>query len=113
MKRIEIIIPHRMLAEAHGILKDVNVGGMSHYRIEGSGRVKPQPVTVARGTSQIQHEYIPRTKVEVVVKDEQVEELISKITDRIGSSELGGKIFVVDVPIAVDIATKKRGEDAI
>jgi hypothetical protein len=26
---------------------------------------------------------------------------------------LGGKIFVVDVPIAVDLATKKRGEDVI
>ncbi len=112
MKGIEIIIPHRMLADVHGILKDVNVGGMSHYRIEGSGRVKPQPVTAARGTSQTQPEYIPRTKIEVVVKDEQVEELISKISDRLGN-ELGGKIFVVDVPIAVDIASKKRGEDAI
>jgi len=101
-----------MLADAHEILKEINVGGMSHYRIEGSGRVKPQPVTAQRGTSQTQPEYIPRTKVEVVVKDEQVEELISKITDRLGG-ELGGKIFVVDVPIAVDIATKKRGEDAI
>ena len=101
-----------MLADAHEILKEINVAGMSHYRIEGSGRVKPQPVTAQRGTSQTQPEYIPRTKVEVVVKDEQVEELISKITDRLGS-ELGGKIFVVDVPIAVDIATKKRGEDAI
>jgi len=101
-----------MLADAHGILKEVNVGGMSHYRIEGGGRIKPQPVTAQRGTSQTQPEYIPRTKVEVVVKDEQVEELISKITDRLGS-ELGGKIFVVDVPIAVDIATKKRGQDAI
>ena len=40
-----------MLADAHRILKEVNVGGMSHYRIEGSGRVKPQPVTAARGTS--------------------------------------------------------------
>ena len=49
MKRIEIIIPHRMLADVHGILKDVNVGGMSHYRIEGSGRVKPQPVTARKG----------------------------------------------------------------
>jgi nitrogen regulatory protein P-II 1 len=112
MKRIEIIIPHRMLADAHGILKEVNVGGMSHYRIEGSGRVKAQPVTSQRGTSQRQPEYIPRTKVEVVVRDEQVEELISKITDRF-STELGGKIFVVDVPIAVDLATKKRGEDVI
>jgi nitrogen regulatory protein PII len=28
-------------------------------------------------------------------------------------SELGGKIFVVDIPISVDLRTKKRGEDAI
>jgi nitrogen regulatory protein P-II 1 len=112
MKRIEIIIPHRMLADAHAILKEVNVGGMSHYRIEGSGRVKAQSVTSQRGTSQTQPEYIPRTKIEVVVKDEQVEEIISKITDRL-SSELGGKIFVVDVPVAVDLATKKRGEEVI
>ena len=50
--------------------------------------------------------------VEVVIKDEKVEELIPKIIDRFGS-DLGGKIFVVDIPIAVYIATKKRGEDAI
>jgi len=112
MKRIEVIIPHRLLADAHGILKEVNVGGMSHYKIEGSGRVKAQPVTSQRGTSQRQPEYIPRTKIEVVVRDEQVEEVISKITDRL-STELGGKIFVVDVPIAVDLATKKRGEEVI
>jgi nitrogen regulatory protein P-II 1 len=59
-----------------------------------------------------QPEYIPRTKIEVVVKDDQVEELISKITDTLGK-DLGGKIFVVDVPIAVDIRTKKRGDAAI
>ena len=34
MKRIEIIIPHGRLADAHNILKDLNVGGMSYYRIE-------------------------------------------------------------------------------
>jgi nitrogen regulatory protein P-II 1 len=112
MKRIEIIIPHRKLEEAHEILKDVNSGGMSYYRLEGSGRIKAEPLTVGKGTAQIQPQYIPRTKIEVVVKDQQVDELISKITDKL-SSELGGKIFVVDVPIAVDIGTKKTGEDAI
>jgi hypothetical protein len=39
-----------------------------------------------------------------------VEELISKVTDRLGR-ELGGKIFVV--LIVVDIRTKKREEAAI
>jgi len=50
--------------------------------------------------------------VEVVVKDHQVEELVSKFTDKLGS-EFGGKIFVVDVPIAIDLRSKKRGEEAI
>ena len=112
MKRIEIIIPHRDLEHTHDILKDVNAGGMSYYRIEGAGKIKAEPVTVGRGTTQTLPEYIPRTKVEVVVKDDQVEELISRITKRVGS-ELGGKIFVVDVPIAVDISTSKRGDAAI
>jgi nitrogen regulatory protein P-II 1 len=112
MKRIEIIIPHRELKEAHEILKNVNTGGMSYYTIEGSGRIKADPIFIGRGTMQTQPEYIPRTKIEVVVKDDQVEELISKITDTLGK-DLGGKIFVVDVPIAVDIRTKKRGDAAI
>jgi nitrogen regulatory protein P-II 1 len=112
MKKIEIIIPHRKLEEAHEILRDVNTGGMSYYRIEGSGKIKAELVTVGRGTTQMQPEYIPRTKVEVVVKDEQVEDLISTITQRL-RSDLGGKIFVVDVPIAVDIGTDSRGESAI
>src|ERR1700739_281094 len=78
MKRIEIIIPHRELKEAHEILKNVNTGGMSYYTIEGSGRIKADPIFIGRGTMQTQPEYIPRTKIEVVVKDDQVEELISK-----------------------------------
>ena len=45
---------------------------MSHYRIEGGGRLKPQPVTAQRGTSQTQPEYIPRTKAEVVVKENKL-----------------------------------------
>jgi nitrogen regulatory protein P-II 1 len=112
MKKVEIIIPHRKLDEASKILKGVNSGGMSYYRIEGSGKVKAELVTVGRGTTQMQPEYIPRTKVEVVVKDEQVEGLLSTITQRL-RSDLGGKIFVVDVPIVVDIGTNSRGESAI
>lgn len=112
MKRIELIIPDSKLEDAHEILKNVNSGGMSYYSIEGSGRIKAELITVGRGTTQTQPEYIPRTKIEAIVKDHQVDELISKLADRLGS-ELGGKIFVVDIPIAVDIRTKKTGEDAV
>ena len=61
-------------------------------------------------TSQTQQEYIPR-KGGVAIKENRLKNT-TKIIDRLGS-DLGGKIFVVDIPTAVDIATKKRGEDSI
>ena len=39
---------------------------------------------------QVRPDYVPRTKIEVVVKDDQVEDLTSKITDTLGK-DLGGK----------------------
>ena len=59
-----------------------------------------------------QPEYIPRTKIDSIVKDDQVKELVSELTDKLGS-EMGGKIFVSDIAIAVDLRTKKTGIDAI
>ena len=112
MKKIEIVIPHGMLVDAHNVLKDLNVGGMSYYSISGSGRVKVDPVVASTHPTQTP-EYISRTKVEVVVKDEQLEELIVKLRERLRVEPQGGKIFVVDVPVAIDITTNKRGEEAI
>ena len=65
-----------------------------------------------RGTIQTEPEYILRTKIDVIVKDDQVEQLVLELTDKLGS-ELGGKIFVSDIPVAVDLRTKKTGVDAI
>ena len=112
MKKVEIIIPHGMLVDAHNVLKELNVGGMSYYSISGSGKVKADPVVAGTHPSQTP-EYISRTKVEVVVKDEQFEELIVKVRERLRVEPQGGKIFVVDVPVALDITTNKRGEEAI
>jgi nitrogen regulatory protein P-II 1 len=51
-------------------------------------------------------------KVEVVVKEEQVEELVNNLLDRLGD-ELGGKIFILDVHSAIDLNTRMRGEAVI
>ena len=48
MKKFEIIIPHRRLDDVSQILKGINVGGMSHYEIEGRGKVKAEPVAIGR-----------------------------------------------------------------
>jgi len=112
MKKLEIIIPDRRLQDVSEILKDANTGGMSYYRIEGRGKIKAEAVAVGRGTMHYRPEFIPRIKIEVVVKDEQVEGLVETIVEKT-RDRIGGKIFVIDVPMAIDLVTKKTGEYAI
>jgi nitrogen regulatory protein PII len=38
--------------------------------------------------------------------------LLSNLRERL-REEQGGKIFVVDVPVAIDITTNRRGEEAM
>jgi nitrogen regulatory protein P-II 1 len=113
MKKLEIIIPHRRLDDVSEILKSVNTGGMSQYKVEGRGKVKAQEVAVGRGTMKYTPEYVPRTKVEVIIKDDQLESVINKLVEKLGGDSLGGKLFVTDVPVAVDLSTNKRDESAI
>ena len=112
MKKVEIITLNGHLGDVHGALKEMNVGGMSHYPVEGAGRVKADPVLAETHPTALP-EYIMRHKVEVVVKDSQVEQLINKVMERMADDPQGGKIFVTDVPLAVDISSNRRGEAAI
>ncbi|HET6730683.1 MAG TPA: hypothetical protein VFH04_03710 [Nitrososphaeraceae archaeon] len=92
MKQIQIIIPDRGLKDVDEVLKDAQVG---------------------RGTMKYTPVYIPTSKVEVVLKDAQVDLLSSKIMDRFGAKDIHGKTFVLKVPIALDTRTGKRGESVI
>ena len=78
-----------MLDDVNDILKNENMGGMSHYRIEWRGKIKPQEIDVARGIMKYIPEYIPRARVEVVVKEEQVAQIISKIVNRLAYTAFG------------------------
>ena len=112
MKKMEIIIPHRRLNDVSEILKSANAGGMTHYKVAGRGITKAEAVAVGRGTTQYTPEFIPRTKVEVIIKDDQVENLINRLVESLGDS-IGGKLFIIDVPVVVDLSTNRRGESAI
>ena len=51
--------------------------------------------------------------MEVVVNDDQVDGIVSKIANELANPAVGGKIFVVDVARAIDLATKERDEKAL
>ena len=113
MKEIQIFVPDQALKDVNDILKESQVGGMSHYRIHGRGSAKSEEVAVGLGTMRYTPEYSPRTKIEVVVIDDQVDSLLHKIVDKLRASDIVGKIFVLDVPVAVDIKSNKTGESAL
>ena len=113
MKKIEIIIPDRYINEVNEILKEMHHGGITRYRVEGRGKVKAKPVAIDRGTRQFVPEFVPRTKIEAVVSDDQVDAIINRITGKINDPATGGKIFVVDVSLAVDLGTNARGDGAL
>jgi nitrogen regulatory protein P-II 1 len=89
------------------------VGGMTHCRVEGRGTAKAEAVAVGRSTMKYTPEYIPSTKVEVVVKDDQVDLILSNIRNRLGANQISGKIFGLGVPLTMDIMTGKKGDAAI
>ena len=114
LKKLEIIVPHRWLSEIDDVLKGMQIGGISAIQIEGRGKVKPLPVAVERGTRTATPEFIPRTKVEVIVKNDMVEVITQKVLERFGGDpNLGGKIFISDVAGAIDFVTKEIDEKAI
>ena len=113
MKKIEIIVPDRLFNDVNRIVKDTHAGGMTFYKVEGRGKIKAKPVAIAKGTQQFTPEFIPRIKMEVVVNDDQVDGITSKIANELANPAVGGKIFVVDVARTIDLATKERDEKAL
>ena len=113
MKKIEIIVPDRLFNDVNRIIKNTHAGGMTFSRVEGRGNIKAKPVAIDRGTRHYTPEFIPRIKIEVVVRDEQVDDIVNKIVDELAKPNVGGKIFVIDVATAIDLATKEHGEKAL
>jgi nitrogen regulatory protein P-II 1 len=57
---------------------------------------------------------LPKVKVEIVVKDRWVDDVIRVICEAAATGQVGdGKIFVTDVLDAVRIRTGERGEEAL
>src|SRR5919107_3123720 len=117
MKEISIFIPTDDLAQVTEILKRHNVGGMTFYEINGAGRTKRDAVP-ERGRAYmtgrtITPDYAKRTKVETIVSDSLVNQILEDISNSLGQhagNEAHGMIFIKDVYDAYEIGTKQRGE---
>lgn len=117
MKEISIFIPTEDLEEVAEILKKYKVGGMTFYQINGAGRTKrealPEMVRSYMTGRMITPDYAKRIKVETIVSDSLVNQILEDISNSLGQhagNEAHGMIFIKDVYDAYEIGTRQRGE---
>jgi nitrogen regulatory protein P-II 1 len=85
---------------------------MTVTEVRGFGQQKGH-TEIYRGTEYV-IDFLPKVKIEVVVKDEDVEKVIETIMKTAQTGRVGdGKIFVIPIEEVVRIRTGERGEQAI
>ena len=112
MKKIEAIIRPFKLDEVKEILLEEGIRGLTITEVRGYGRQKGHTETY-RG-SEYQIEFVPKIKIEVVVKDEIAEKVVSSILKVAKTGQVGdGKIFISEITDAIRIRTDESGPDAL
>ena len=112
MKKIEAIIKPFKLDDVKDQLNEIGVKGITVVEVKGFGRQKGH-TELYRG-AEYTVDFLPKTKLEVVVSDEQLNETVNAIMNGAQTGKIGdGKIFVLDLQEVIRIRTGERGEDAI
>ena len=112
MKKIEAVIRPEKLEELRENLDKKGFSGMTVTEVKGRGAQKG--VTLEWRVGEYQVEFLPKIKLEMVVLDKDVEEVIKTICSVCSTGSIGdGKIFVSDVSWVVRIRTGEAGVVAI
>jgi nitrogen regulatory protein P-II 1 len=112
MKRIEAIIRTGKVSEVSIALHKVGYAGMMISEIEGHGTQKGVEEQVRGKTYKVP--LMTKARIEVIVKDEDVEKLITAICAAAATGNIGdGKIFIHPVDDAIRIRTGERGDSAV
>ncbi len=112
MKKIVAIIKPFKLDEVRASLSAIGISGMTVSEVKGFGRQKGH-TELYRGAEYVV-DFLPKVKLEVVIKDEDLEACISAITKAAHTGKIGdGKIFVSDVERVIRIRTGEENDDAI
>ena len=112
MKKIEAIIKPFKLDDVKDRLREVGVQGMTVYEVKGFGRTGGKK-EVYRGSAYVV-DFVPKVRIEIVVKDGDLEEALKVIVETTQTGEIGdGKIFVSEVLDAIRVRTGERGDAAL
>jgi len=112
MKKIEAIIKPFKLDEVKDALNEMGIKGMTVSEVKGYGRQKGH-TEIYRGAEYVV-DFIPKTKIEIVIGADMVDQVVDKIRNAANTGKIGdGKIFVTSVERIIRVRTGEEDLDAI
>jgi nitrogen regulatory protein P-II 1 len=112
MKRIIAIIRQEKFEDVKKALVEVGCEGMTVSEVKGRG--SQQGIKESYRGSSYCIDLIPKTRVEVVVKDEGLDLLVDAIRKGAYTGNIGdGKIFIQPVENVIRIRTGESGDGAV
>ncbi len=112
MKLVVAVIKPFKLDEVKEALEDLGVQGMTVTDARGFGRQKGH-TEVYRG-AEYQVDFVPKTRIEIAVNDDRVNEVVKAIVTTAKTDSIGdGKVWVVPIEEVVRIRTGEKGSDAL
>lgn len=112
MKLITAIIKPFKLDDVRDALAEQGIHGMTVTEVKGFGRQKGH-TEMYRGAEYVV-DFLPKLKLEIGVKAEQVDHVIEAILKSAHTGKIGdGKIFVTELEQVIRIRTSEAGDIAL
>ena len=112
MKLVTAIIKPFKLDDVRESLSEIGVQGVTVTEVKGFGRQKGH-TELYRGAEYVV-DFLPKVKVEVVVKSEDVDRCVEAIVSAARTGKIGdGKIFITAVERVVRIRTGEEDDNAV
>jgi nitrogen regulatory protein P-II 1 len=113
MNKVEAIIRPEKLEAVKEALAAAGFVGLNIVNVTGRG-VQKGIVHAGRGGEEYRVDMLPKSRIELVVKDADTERVIDLIVANARTGSIGdGKIFVMPVSNAIRVRTGERGDAAI
>ncbi len=112
MKMITAIIKPFKLDDVRQALGEIGIQGMTIEEVKGFGRQKGH-TELYRGAEYV-IDFLPKVKLQLAVKDEQVDQAVEAIINAANTGKIGdGKIFVTAIEQVIRIRTGETGSEAL
>ncbi len=113
MKKVEAIIRPERINTVKDALADAGFVGLNTVAVTGRGAQKGI-VHQGRGGGSLTIDMLPKTKMELVIRDGDVEKVCDIIMEEARTGEIGdGKIFISTVDEVIRVRTGERGEESL